>query len=1215
MAAILSLPLHRENPYLLLSICGNFLLRYLVEDAGTALRQAGRSQGRGPNLQHLSSSCRAVLCAVAAAILFVPFPVHAAAPGEALRFHRYTQEDGLVQNTVVAIAQDHHGFLWFGTEDGLHRFDGYEMAVYQARPGDEAGLQADGVYDLLVDAEGDLWIATYGGGVSELSASSGAFRHFRHDPANPHSLNNDAAFELALNPDGRIWVVTVDGLDLLDPASGHVQHFPAGEATGLGSDAIWSVFVDSKGVAWVGAQNGLFVYRPETQDFELFRAGDTAYAMFHDHTISAMAEAPDGNLLVATKAGLHELDGRRDLVRSFGASAFGLAPGTDLALRRILVTSQGEIWVSSFSGGTYWWDEKAQQFRNYRHDPADPWSISDDVVLSMLEDETGIVWFGTETGGVNRFNPATRAFHHFRHHRNQPNSLPNRVVWAVMEDRRGRLWIGTDGGLSRLDRQRGEYRHYLHDADDERSLPSPFVLDVLEDSQGRIWVGTFEGVALLEDAAGGQFRRFRFTDGVEDEFFANSVSFLFEDRDYIWVGTAEGLFRLDPASGEYEQFLHKPVVGDATAANLLTSATPARKGGWWLGSENGVVRFDTASGTFHESLTARPNGPLSHPFAFDVLEARDGTLWVATDYQLNRVASDGAVSHVGIEQGLPSNTIYSVLEDGEGALWIATNNGLAAFDPHSGEVHVFDVTDGLQANEFNSGAKFRSPAGEMFFGGINGFNAFFPSNISFETRPPTIAITKFFKFNEEVALGRPIPAVESLSLSWRDSVVGFEFAVFDFAAPAKNRFRYRLEGFDTQWLESVGHNHVTYTNLDPGEYVLRVQGANRHGIWSENEATLTIEVAPPPWRTWWAYALYVLTALALFTVGLRLHFVRLAEKHQLENEQHKRRWAETLQQLTQALAGSLDGREIAEELLENLRSMVAFRKAVLFVEQGVEIHVAGSKGIRDDQLQALQALPAHCSRFFAEIRHARKPRVFTRHDVHMPVLHDDMASLAQFVAVPAYSRADEFALLLIGRDAPPFSEQERGIISAFLTQALVALDNARLFAEVQNLATTDTLTQVHNRRYFFELAELEFARSKRYGRDVALVLLDADNFKSINDHYGREIGDRVLKIIANCCRNNLRHFDIIGRYGGEDFVIMLPETPMNVAADVADRLRKSIESIRVDTHKGELTVTVSVGVAVATESTPDLPALINRADMALYEAKKAGRNKVVVAER
>src|SRR5690606_33393702 len=240
------------------------------------------------------------------------------------------------------------------------------------------------------------------------------------------------------------------------------------------------------------------------------------------------------------------------------------------------------------------------------------------------------------------------------------------------------------------------------------------------------------------------------------------------------------------------------------------------------------------------------------------------------------------------------------------------NHGLAEYDPASGKVRVYYASDGLQANEFNAAARFRSASGEMFFGGINGFTAFYPRDVASSSTPPAIAITKFFKFNRPVTLPLPVPALETLELSWRDSVIGFEFAVFDFAAPAQNRFRYRLEGFDRQWLETVGHNHVTYTNLDPGRYLLRVQGANRHGTWSEEEVRLAIDIASPPWQSWWAYALYVLAALGLLSAGLRFHFVRVAERHQLEAAQQKRQWAETLQQLTQALAGSLDGREIAE---------------------------------------------------------------------------------------------------------------------------------------------------------------------------------------------------------------------------------------------------------------------------------------------------------------
>lgn len=1134
-----------------------------------------------------------------------------AAPGEGIRFHHYTQDDGLVQNTVQAITQDEQGFIWLGTEDGLHRFDGYEMRVYQSRPGDPGGLQADGVQSLLSDSDGNLWIGTYGGGVSRLSTDDARFIHFRHEAGNDRSLRSDYVFRLALNPDGRIWVVGTEGIDLLDPATGEVERFAAGDASGLTSDDIWSIFVDSGGSVWVGAVDGLFVFDPDQRRFQLFRGDDVRYAAFHDHTIFSIAETPDGEILLTTLTGLHRLDAQRNLVAHFGPEAFGQPAGSELYLARILATAAGEIWIGSFDNGVYWWDERAQRFRRYRHDPADAWSLSDDVVLALFEDRTGVIWVGTETGGVNKFNPATRAFRHFRHQKNQPDSLPNRVVWSLTEDAKGNLWIGTDGGLSRLDREKGEYRHYAPVPDDEQSLSSAYVTDVIEDDAGRIWVATHNGINRL-DARTGKFTRYSFTGS--DPVYANSVSFLFEDAGAVWAGTADGLFRLVPETGQQERFTRTAENADATSANLFTVANPARSGGWWLGTEGGAVHFNTAERRFDKSYVAGPGG-LSHPFVFDVLETHDGTLWVATDYKLNRIRPDGQIEHIGMTEGLPSNTIYSLLEDSEGNLWIATSDGLAVYEPDTGQVRVHDATDGLQSNEFNSGARYLSADGEMFFGGINGFNAFRPEDIVYDMRAPTVAITKFFKFNRETELDRPVPAMEALALSWRDSMIGFEFAVFDYAAPSKNRFRYRLEGFDSQWLELSGHNHVTYTNLDPGDYLLRVQGANRHGVWSETEAQLRIDVAPPPWRTWWAYALFAFILLSALATGLRFHFTRLAEKHQLESEQQKRRWAETLQQLTQALAASLDGREVAEELLESLRAMVGFRKAVLFVERGVDIHVAGAKGMRDGDVKKLEALPGDHSRFFAEVRHGRKPRVFTRQDLHVSVLQDDMTADAQFLAVPAYSRADEFALLVIGRDTPPFSEQERDIVSAFLTQALVAIDNARLFAELQNLATTDTLTRVHNRRYFFELAELEFARSKRYGRDVSLILFDADNFKSINDNYGREIGDRVLKIIANCCRNSLRHFDVVGRYGGEDFIIMLPETPMNIAADVADRLRKSIESVRVDTHKGEISVTVSVGVAVATESTPDLPALINRADMALYEAKRAGRNKVVVAER
>src|SRR5690606_14406558 len=316
------------------------------------------------------------------------------------RFHHYSPDSGLAQNSVPAIVQDQRGFVWLGTDDGLKRMAAYEMVVYQARPGIVNGLQSDSVRALRLDANGDLWVGTYGGGITRLDIGEGTFTHFRHVEGDEHTLRSDFVFWLAINPDGTVWARTDKGLDLLDPATGRVTPFPTGEATGLATSEIGSVLVDSQGTAWAATQDGLFVFDPVTRRFSLFRAGDSRYAPFHDEPILALAGTPGDGLLVSTRRGLYRLDAARDPVAYFGPEAFGLPADSDIHLGRLLATSTGEIWASRFGSGIYWLDNESGRFRHYRNDPADRWSLSGDVALSLMEDRTGIVWIGTETGGV-----------------------------------------------------------------------------------------------------------------------------------------------------------------------------------------------------------------------------------------------------------------------------------------------------------------------------------------------------------------------------------------------------------------------------------------------------------------------------------------------------------------------------------------------------------------------------------------------------------------------------------------------------------------------------------------------------------------------------------------------------------------------------------------------------------------------------------------------
>ncbi|MDX1454035.1 MAG: diguanylate cyclase [Gammaproteobacteria bacterium] len=1188
-----------------------------------------------------------------ATLAFFAMPATAGEQAASLRFKAYTWQDGLSQNTVTSVAQDPTGYIWLATEDGLHRFDGHDFEIFRAEEGKEESFAQSSFSSILVDRSGEaLWLATTSAGIERWDLRTDEFQRFKHSPGSPDSLSDPVITRMYQDSSGAVWVLTYGGVDRIDDgkvtsvswASEYSPPAPAGEEGAQadseadpGADAEASadnepqlspeelaeqaghlpsdIVEDGEGRIWLVSSMGLHLHDPETDSFVLVDLADKLPLLGGYPQLFAIEPTPDGGLWLASMGGLFLLDAELEVVKQFSMADFGVDGGLPVYIHELLLSKSGAVWMATLSNGVYWLDKDAERIENYRHDPADPRSISDNYVWDLFEDRTGIIWIGTQSGGVNTFNPVTRAFRHYAARPDSEFALPNRVVWSIQPDSDGNIWVGTDAGFSRLDRETSKYRHYTWDPEDPTSLNYEYGLSARIDSKGQVWLGTGYGVARYREATD-DFERFEWQVGEGgDAYYINTINQLFIDaEDNVWTLTYQGLGRIDAKSGELSSIAHDPDKPESTppSDNLFAVTPSASRGGFWLGTDAGVVHFDPLSSTFGKRYT-KADG-LSNDEVIGLLESSDGSLWVATVFGVNRIRPDGSITRLGMAAGLNSDLTYGVVEDRRGMIWISTNKGLNELDPVTGAIRQFDVTDGLQSNEFNSGAQYVAEDGEVFFGGINGLSAFYPESIQRRTTPPKVAISKFFKFNEEIARGGPISELNELTVPWSDNVLGFEFSVFDYAAPEKNSYRYRLEGFDTTWLMDRGSPNVTYTNLDPGSYTLRVQGANSSGRWSDEEARLLLHVTPPFWATWWAYSIYVFLVLSSVFAGLAYYRHRVQERHAFAHEQHKRRWAETLQQLTQALTSSLDSEQIAEELLENLRAMVAFRKAVLFMEQGVDIKVAGVKGFTDTERETLRQLPGSFSRFFAEVRHSRKPRVFSPDEDRLQVLREGMSEHSRFLAIPAFSRADEFALLIVGREAPAFSQQEQDIVSAFLTQALVALDNARLFSELQNLSTTDTLTQVNNRRYFFELAELEFNRGKRYDRDVALILLDADNFREINDTYGRDIGDRMLKIIASTCRNNLRHFDIIGRYGGEDFVILLPETPINVAADVADRLRKSIEELRLETHKGELRLTVSVGVAVAGDSVRDLPSLINKADMALYEAKRSGRNQVVVAD-
>jgi streptogramin lyase len=468
-------------------------------------------------------------------------------------------------------------------------------------------------------------------------------------------------------------------------------------------------------------------------------------------------------------------------------------------------------------------------------------------VWSFHEDPDGVLWIGTDSGGLNRFDRARGRWRSEVHRPGDPRSLSHDTVRSVHGDREGRLWVATNGGgLNRLDRATGAFTHYRHDPADPSSLGHDQLRWVSQDGSGAIWVGTFGGGLDLLDPEAGVFTHHRHDPDDPTTISHDFIRFVFEDsRGVRWVGTqGGGLNRLDPGSTAFVRYRHDPEDPSSLLSDHVFGALEDRRGRLWFGTfGGGISRLDPATGRF---------------------------------------------THYRVADGLAADSVYALLEDDQGRLWISTTRGLSCFDPETAEFRNFDVRDGLQSNEFNGGSAYRNAAGELFFGGINGFNVFDPAEIGNNPVVPEIVFTDLQLYNRSVGVGeevggrvlldRPIAMTDRLVLSHDDDVVTIEFAALHFTAPGKNRYAYRMEGFSDEWVQvGADRRHATFTDLRPGRYVLSVRGANSDGVWNDRPASLAITVTPPYWATWW-FRLLVLAGLGsvgLAIVRARLHSVRM----------------------------------------------------------------------------------------------------------------------------------------------------------------------------------------------------------------------------------------------------------------------------------------------------------------------------------------------------
>lgn len=798
------------------------------------------------------------------------------------RFDHLTHEQGLSQSTVNAIVQDGIGFIWFGTQDGLNRFDGYNIVTYKHSQTDSTSLSDDGIWALAQDRAGDIWIGTMRGGLNKYLAHEDRFVNLAHIPSDPTSISDNNVTSIFQDSRGILWVGTLNGgLNRLDIDSKRFLRYlnDPSQSGSLSNNTVWGICEDRSGNIWLATGHGLCKIphdqigpvEKQIQFTNYYHDESDASSLSHNYVRSVFVDR-EGVLWAGTwGGGLEKFNSQTG-----GFIHHRAIPGNPNSISSNLIFSitedtKGLFWIGTGDAGVNLLDRKNGDVTLLRRSPDDPRSLANDIITTIYEDRSGIVWLGTGAGGVSRYDRRRQRFALFRDDPRVANDLHGNDVWAILEDSQEYLWIGTyNHGLNRIDPQTLVVSSFIHNPSNPLSLSHNVVLSIAESRTGDIWIATEEGGLDRYERATNRFIHYRHDPKNPNSLPVNSLTRVLEDRSgIVWIGTnGAGLVRHDPRTGVFTSFHPDPSNPHSLSGLTVMSLFEDSRGDLWIGTwGDGVNRLDKKSERFTRYTTDARS--ISNNTVLSFFEDETGNLWMGTyGGGLNLFdRSTGSFTHFTDADGLPNNVVYGILPDAHGSLWLSTNKGIARFNPKTGTVATFDVRDGLQGNEFNQGAYFRNRRGELFFGGINGLNVFHPDSIRDNPYIPPVVLTKFKVFDKPLAIAGALSSIKSIELTHAQNYFSFEFIALNFTSSEKNRYAYKLDGLDHDWVYANERRYASYTNLDPGTYILRVKAANNDGLWNEDGLAVSVTILAPYWKTWW-FRVFAVVAFGAALFGL-----------------------------------------------------------------------------------------------------------------------------------------------------------------------------------------------------------------------------------------------------------------------------------------------------------------------------------------------------------
>jgi ligand-binding sensor domain-containing protein/signal transduction histidine kinase/DNA-binding response OmpR family regulator len=820
-----------------------------------------------PNYEYLMKKLQAYLFLFAFAI---PFSMQGE-PG--YYFRHFSVENGLPQNTVSCIFQDKQGFMWFGTKDGLSRYDGYVFRNFKHDKADKNSIGNNFIRIIFQGENEDLWIGT-DAGIYLYHSDTESFTRFDLQTANGICIEKEVN-DIKSDKDGNIWfAVDWQGIFLYKPAQEELIFYKVNTIVNA-----WNICIDRENNVWIGTHGGgLNRYDRKNDRFEIIpltngnKTESDIYRIFQDNY---------NNLLIGTaNEGVKKLN----LINRQIKPLLETELYNHLFVRDIIRKSDNELYIATESG-VYIYHTQNRTVKNLCHEHFDPYSLSDNAVYSLYRDREGGLWIGTYFGGVNYYSPQYTPFERF-YPQNKQNTIHGKRIREFQQDQYGDLWIGTeDGGLNYYDPHTGVFRNFMPDGK-PGSISYHNIHGLLADGD-KLWIGTFmHGLNVLDIKTQKIIRHYKKTEDPHSLCDNSVFAICKDDAGNLWFGTIYGLALYNP---QQDNFTKIKYLGDTFIYDIFQSYDGLL---WFASFNQGIYRYNPRSGEWKVfSHDPENEKSLPHDKIISIYEDSRKNLWITSEGGgfCRYLPEDESFISYTAKDGLPNDVVYKILEDDKGNFWFTTNKGLSCFNPENRAIKTYTLADGLLGNQFNYKSGIKTPGGKLYFGCLNGFISFDPLIFSENKYIPPVVITGF---RASAQAPKAFNAKGEIHLKHNQSSFSIDFASLSYTVPEKNRYAYLLDGFEKEWTEITGYNSVNYSNIPPGNYVFRLKGSNSDGKWNKIPVTRSIYIHPPFYKTRWAYATYMLFSLFFASLFFRSYSRRQKRRNRrrlelFENEKNK----------------------------------------------------------------------------------------------------------------------------------------------------------------------------------------------------------------------------------------------------------------------------------------------------------------------------------------